>query len=175
MSKQPVTLLELSEDVFGGDLAHPSQLPRMAARLSHEISLTEVREWIEASPLSELNYTRLRWILVVLRRSKLVGPPLVDLEESDHRETEAMSKEDSNRNKFQMIDWNELSRRGLLERINREILHPIGLAACRSPKSGISPGALIAPDGQWSFADSPSAPAARRLTWRERITGRQQP
>lgn len=74
MSKQPVTLLELSQDVFGGDLERPSQLPRMAARLNHEITLTEVREWIEASPLSELDYTRLRWILVVLRRSRLHRP-----------------------------------------------------------------------------------------------------
>ncbi len=74
MSKQPVTLLELSQDVFGGDLADPGQLPLMAASLNHAIAVTEVREWIEASPLSELNYTRLRWILVVLRRSRLHRP-----------------------------------------------------------------------------------------------------
>lgn len=73
MSKQPRTLLELTPDIWGGDLAEPSQLPLMAAMLSSQITDPEVREWIEASPLSELNYTRLRWVLMVLRRSKLAG------------------------------------------------------------------------------------------------------
>lgn len=49
------------------------------------------------------------------------------------------------------VDWNELSRRGLLERINREILHPIGLAIFRDPNTGQSGGALISPDGVWEY------------------------
>lgn len=52
-----------------------------------------------------------------------------------------------------LVDWNELSRRGLLERINREILHPIGLAVCRDPATGASPGALVSPDGVWVYEE----------------------
>jgi hypothetical protein len=51
------------------------------------------------------------------------------------------------------IDWNEISRLGLLERINREIMHPLGLAVCRIPETGISPGALVSPDGEFVYAD----------------------
>lgn len=49
------------------------------------------------------------------------------------------------------VSWNELSARGLLIRINKEILHPVGLAVFRDPKTGISQGALIAPDGVWEY------------------------
>lgn len=34
-------------------------------------------------------------------------------------------------NEPKIIDWNEISRLGLLERINREIMHPLGYAVCR--------------------------------------------
>lgn len=44
------------------------------------------------------------------------------------------------------IDWNEISRRGLLERINREIMQPAGLAAFRVVETGVSPGAQVLPD-----------------------------
>ncbi|ESN16878.1 hypothetical protein L370_00224 [Enterobacter sp. MGH 24] len=54
------------------------------------------------------------------------------------------------------VSWNELSARGLLIRINNEILHPIGLAVFRDPKTGISQGALIAPDGVWEYDQSVS-------------------
>lgn len=46
------------------------------------------------------------------------------------------------------IDWNEISRRGLLVRINREIMHPLGLAVARDPATGQSPGALCSADGE---------------------------
>jgi hypothetical protein len=72
--KQAVTLIELSEDFYGGDVTHPSRLPQVARALNAEITRPEVREWIEASPLSELSYTRLRWLLTVLFRSKVVSP-----------------------------------------------------------------------------------------------------
>jgi len=51
------------------------------------------------------------------------------------------------------VDWNELSRMGLIERINREIMHPIGLAVCREVESGISPGALVSEDGEWRYPE----------------------
>lgn len=55
-------------------------------------------------------------------------------------------------NGFDWIDWNEISSRGLLKRINQEILHPLGLAVFRDPSTGRSGGALIASDGVWDYA-----------------------
>ncbi|MEC5345065.1 hypothetical protein ABRZ24_20955 [Brenneria populi] len=52
------------------------------------------------------------------------------------------------------IDWNEISRRGLLVRINKEIMHPLGLAVFRDPDNGVSEGAVIADDGVWQYAES---------------------
>ncbi|WP_436859591.1 DUF7415 domain-containing protein [Citrobacter tructae] len=51
------------------------------------------------------------------------------------------------------LDWNQLSALGLIVRVNKEILHPMGLALFRDPESGVSDGALIAPDGKWHYAD----------------------
>jgi hypothetical protein len=56
-------------------------------------------------------------------------------------------------NKPKVIDWNEISRLGLLERINREIMHPLGYAVCREVESGRSPGALVSEDGPWVYSD----------------------
>jgi hypothetical protein len=54
---------------------------------------------------------------------------------------------------YETIDWNEISRRGLLVRINREIMHPLGLAICRVPETGISLGAIVSPDGAFIYAE----------------------
>lgn len=54
---------------------------------------------------------------------------------------------------YEWIDWNELSKRGLLERINREIMHPMGLEVFRDPKTGKSGGALISPDGVFQYPE----------------------
>ncbi|EDW9825730.1 DUF550 domain-containing protein [Salmonella enterica] len=59
---------------------------------------------------------------------------------------------------FDWVNWNDLSRRGLLERINREIFHPIGLAVFRDPNTGQSGGALISPDGVWEYSEKPTTP-----------------
>lgn len=56
-------------------------------------------------------------------------------------------------NKPKVIDWNEISRLGLLERINREIMHPLGFAVCREVETGRSPGALVSEDGTWVYPD----------------------
>lgn len=53
--------------------------------------------------------------------------------------------------KPEIIDWNEISRRGLLVRINQEIMHPLGLAICRDPSTGMSSGALVSDDGPWVY------------------------
>ncbi|WDM87545.1 hypothetical protein LG197_23500 [Pseudomonas asiatica] len=55
--------------------------------------------------------------------------------------------------KLEIIDWNEISQRGLLARINREIMHPLGLAICRNPETGASPGALVSDDGPWVYPE----------------------
>lgn len=54
------------------------------------------------------------------------------------------------------ISWNELSERGLIIRINKEILHPIGLAVFRDSQTGLSRGALVSPDGVWEYDQSVS-------------------
>lgn len=51
---------------------------------------------------------------------------------------------------IEKIDWTEISKRGLLRRINEEIMHPLGLAIYRN-ESGISGGALVSPDGAWEY------------------------
>lgn len=56
-------------------------------------------------------------------------------------------------NNHKVIDWNEISRLGLLERINREIMHPLGYAVCREVETGRSPGALVSDDGPWFYPD----------------------
>lgn len=61
--------------------------------------------------------------------------------------------------KIEWIDWGEISRLGLLERINREIMHPLGLAVARDVDTGVSPGAMVSPSGAWRYADA-AEPAA---------------
>lgn len=50
------------------------------------------------------------------------------------------------------INWNQLSELGLVVRINREILHPLGLAVFRTVETGVSEGALISDDGSWEYS-----------------------
>lgn len=50
------------------------------------------------------------------------------------------------------INWNQISELGLHERINREIMHPLGLAITRIVDDGSSPGAVVADDGVWQYA-----------------------
>lgn len=74
MSKQPVTLLELKEDMWAPDLEPLVRVPKMAGELHNAIIAPEVWEWVRESPLSELDRTRLRWVLCVLRRSRPFEP-----------------------------------------------------------------------------------------------------
>jgi hypothetical protein len=52
------------------------------------------------------------------------------------------------------INWNQLSELGLIERINREILHPLGLAVSREPESGHSTTIFVADDGFWEYDEN---------------------
>lgn len=60
--------------------------------------------------------------------------------------------------KPKLINWNEISQLGLLERINREIMHPLGYAVCREVETGTSPGALVSDDGPWVYPEDHVAP-----------------
>jgi len=51
-----------------------------------------------------------------------------------------------------IIDWNMMSELGLIERINVEILHPLGLAMSRNVETGVSEEILISEDGLWEYA-----------------------
>ena len=60
------------------------------------------------------------------------------------------------------IDWNKASELGLLERINREILHPLGLAMSREVETGRSNCIYVAPDK--SFTYNPNDPIGEILS-----------
>ena len=49
------------------------------------------------------------------------------------------------------INWNQASELGLVVRINREILHPLGLAMTRNPENGASEMLLVSDDGIWEY------------------------
>jgi hypothetical protein len=49
------------------------------------------------------------------------------------------------------INWNELSQLGLVELINRETLHPLGLAITIDPETGISKKIIVSPDGGFHY------------------------
>ncbi len=51
------------------------------------------------------------------------------------------------------INWNDMSDLGLIRRINEWILHPIGLAISRDPKTGVSEHIFVAPDGFFEYAE----------------------
>ena len=51
------------------------------------------------------------------------------------------------------VGWRELALRGLVFRINYEVLHPQGLAMMYDPETGNSLGALVASDGVWNYSD----------------------
>lgn len=54
------------------------------------------------------------------------------------------------------INWNQMSELGLIERINREILHPLGLAISRNPENGCSEAIFVADDGVWEYGNVPT-------------------
>ncbi|AIU74733.1 hypothetical protein AT03_01115 [Hafnia alvei FB1] len=61
-----------------------------------------------------------------------------------------------------MMGWGKLAERGLVFRINYEILHPLGLAMAYDANTGLSSGAHVAPDGVWNFSDEVLSYAANR-------------
>ncbi|QHJ78820.1 MAG: hypothetical protein [Caudoviricetes sp.] len=62
-----------------------------------------------------------------------------------------------------LVDFNTLSRMGLIFKINKEILHPLGLAISYDKDVGDSEGAIIAEDGKWEFSAKSEAIGYERL------------
>ncbi len=54
---------------------------------------------------------------------------------------------------YEIVNWKELSERGLVFRINHEIMHQLGLAVMYEPETGMSGGAMVATDGAWNYSD----------------------
>ncbi|MDK2597916.1 DUF7415 domain-containing protein [Pseudoalteromonas obscura] len=52
---------------------------------------------------------------------------------------------------MKVLNWNELAELGVLAKINKEMLHPLGLAVMRDTKTGKSAGALVSDDGIWEY------------------------
>ena len=60
-----------------------------------------------------------------------------------------------------LMNWKELSEKGLVFRINHEILHPLGLAIGFETLTGVSGGAYVACDGVWQYSDKLVADAKK--------------
>lgn len=54
---------------------------------------------------------------------------------------------------YEIVNWKELSERGLVFRINHEIMHQLGLAVMYEPETGVSGGAMVAADGVWNYSN----------------------
>ena len=52
------------------------------------------------------------------------------------------------------INWTTMSELGLVERINREIMHPLGLAVTRDVSTGSSDVIHVADDGFFEYCGS---------------------
>jgi hypothetical protein len=64
---------------------------------------------------------------------------------------------------LELVDFNYLSDAGLIYKINKEILHPVGLALGFDPSTGKSSGAYVAPDGEWEYPDDEIQELEERL------------
>lgn len=49
------------------------------------------------------------------------------------------------------LDWNDMSELGLIQLINDALLHPLGLAISRNPKTGFSEFIVVADDGYFTY------------------------
>lgn len=63
------------------------------------------------------------------------------------------SQSDHDVSELPHINWNEMSSRGLVFRINNEILHPLGLALSYNPDTGASECVYVSPDGGFQYSD----------------------
>lgn len=70
-SLEPNMTLELWHDKWR-ETFPPEHFVEIARILDTEINRPDVREWIEASPMIQDQYTQLRHLLMVLRKSRVV-------------------------------------------------------------------------------------------------------
>ena len=56
------------------------------------------------------------------------------------------------------VDYNQLSEWGLIYKINKDVLHPLGLSLSRDPKTGVSESIFIdsTEDLEWEYPTSMS-------------------
>jgi hypothetical protein len=64
---------------------------------------------------------------------------------------------------YDVATWQELSDAGLIYKINKEILHPVGLALSWDPDLNTSFGAIKSPDGEWEYDDDSIAKEEEKL------------
>lgn len=60
-----------------------------------------------------------------------------------------------------LMNWKELSEKGLVFRVNHEIVHPLGLAIRYETLNSVSGRAYIADDGVWQYSDKLVADAKK--------------
>lgn len=60
-----------------------------------------------------------------------------------------MTKSATIKEKFETVNWNEASKLGLVDKINEQVLHPIGMSITRNSNSGASPCILKNNGGEW--------------------------
>lgn len=53
-----------------------------------------------------------------------------------------------------VLTFREASELGLIQKLNREVLHPMGLALCWNPETNLSEGFLVSEEGEWKYDDS---------------------
>lgn len=51
------------------------------------------------------------------------------------------------------FSFEKLSKFGLLYKINKDVLHPLGLALSREPSLNVSFGCVVAKDGIWEYPE----------------------
>ncbi len=55
---------------------------------------------------------------------------------------------------MEIVDFNFLSKHGLIYQINKEVLHPLGLALSYNEETGTSPGCIVDDsDFRWEYTD----------------------
>lgn len=72
-------------------------------------------------------------------------------------------------NEMKELNWNDMSELGLIVRINKEILHPLGLAMSRNPETGASEIVFVSDDGFWRYDYTVNYPRYTDREIREKI------
>lgn len=74
MKREAITMLQLRPDPWGPERAPLDQVPAFAGLARKAVTSEGVREWIEVSDLSHLEYRNLIWVLEVISCAKVAQP-----------------------------------------------------------------------------------------------------